>query len=138
VVSKEAVARWGENAVEQLKLLMDYTIFHMGVYISLGGLMIALLGIKAFEDRAARMLGYVVFALGCFMIAGMCGGIIAANIPYNEKFNDFINSSIGIWGITFPTWLYIRVEHTAFWLGIFVFLFGFWRSHTSKADATAH
>jgi len=62
------------SQMEQLKLLMDYTIFHIGVYITLSGLMVSLLGLKAFANRAKAMRCYIIGALTCFLIAGMCGG----------------------------------------------------------------
>jgi hypothetical protein len=42
--------------MEQLKLPMDYAIFHIGVYLTLSGLMITVLGLTAFEQRAESML----------------------------------------------------------------------------------
>ena len=116
--------------MEHLKLLMDYTIFHIGVYITLSGLMISLLGMKAFEKRAQVMRCYIVSALACFMIAGMFGGVIAGNIPYFSNFDAFTGAWIGPWFAThvLPASLCMKAEHTAFWVGVGVFLLGFWQS----------
>lgn len=116
--------------MEQLKLLMDYTVFHIGVYITLGGLMISLLGSNIFAERMKTMRCYIVAALGCFLIAGIFGGIVAGNLPYFTKFSDFTEASIGPWIAThaLPASFCMKAEHTAFWLGIAVFLFGFWKS----------
>lgn len=118
------------SQMEQLKLLMDYTIFHIGVYITLSGLMVSLLGLKAFANRAKAMRCYILGALTCFLIAGMCGGLIAGNIPYFSSFTAFTDATIGPWFT--PPFLRasycMNAEHTAFWAGVTVFLFGFWRS----------
>jgi hypothetical protein len=125
--------------MEQLKLLMDYTIFHAGVYITLGGLMVALVGLKAFEDRLPGLLPYLVAALGCFLVAGFCSGIIASNIPYHREFDEFIDSWIGPWIFPrlLPAWLCMSTEHTAFWTGVATFLFGFWRAAPDATDQAA-
>ncbi len=116
--------------MEQLKLLMDYTIFHVGVYITLSGLMVSLLGTNVFAARAERMRCYIVAALACFMIAGMFGGVVAGNIPYFTDLKQFSNAWIGPWFAThvFKAWFCMNAEHTAFWTGVAVFLFGFWRT----------
>jgi hypothetical protein len=117
--------------MEQLKLLMDYTLFHAGVYITLGGLMVALLGLKIFEKRTNAMLPFLIGALGLFLLAGFCGGIIAANIPFHQDFNEFTNAWIGPWVFPhlLPAWLCMSIEHTAFWAGVGVFLLGFWHTY---------
>jgi hypothetical protein len=113
--------------MEQLKLLMDYTIFHIGIYITLGGLMVSLLTKKTFETRKG-MNNFLVASLLFFMVAGVFGGVIAANIPYHTEFTEFIKASIGPWfaPAALPVSCCMWVEHNSFWLGIFVFLFGFW------------
>jgi hypothetical protein len=116
--------------MEQLKLLMDYTIFHIGVYITLSALMVSLLGLKAFEGRAQAMRCYLIAALVCFVLAGMFGGVVASNIPYFHTLPAFTTSWIGPWFATqaLPAWFCMTAEHTAFWAGVSVFLFGFWRT----------
>ena len=123
--------------MEQLKLLMDYTIFHIGVYITLGGLMVSLLAMKTFETRGIEMRLYLIAALGCFLVAGMFGGLIAGNIPYYQDFMKFTEAWIGPWFATklARAWFCMRAEHTAFWLGIAVFLVGFCRSHDRRYRA---
>jgi len=121
----------------QLTLLMNYTIFHMGVYITLSALMVSLLGLKAFEGRAQAMRCYLVVALVCFMLAGMFGGVVASNIPYFNSLPAFTASSIGPWFATkaLPAWFCMAAEHTAFWTGVFVFLFGFWWTRYAQSGS---
>jgi len=61
-------------------------------------------------------------------------GIVAANIPYHQSFVKFEQAWIGPWGAAqvFPSRWWMRVEHWAFWLGLAVFLFGFYKTGTWK------
>jgi hypothetical protein len=123
--------------MEQLKLLMDYTLFHAGVYITLGGLMVALLSMDSFKSRAPKMMPYLIVALGLFLLSGFCAGIIASNILYHHDFDEFIHAWIGPWMATHlvRAWFCMSLEHTAFWAGIGIFLFGFWKSAPPKSAA---
>jgi hypothetical protein len=122
--------------MEQLKLLMDYTIFHIGVYLTLGGLMVALLAKQATKQE---MRCWIMCALGCFFVAGVCGGVVAASIPYYGSFSLFEQASIGPWGGSrmFPSRWWMRVEHWAFWLGVVIFLVGFFKTETWKGWESA-
>jgi|SwirhisoilCB1_FD_contig_41_4542069_length_465_multi_1_in_0_out_0_1 hypothetical protein len=64
----------------QLKMMMDYTLFHIGAYITLSTLLVSILGLKAFEDKIASSKYYLFFTLVCFVFAGICGGIVASNL----------------------------------------------------------
>jgi hypothetical protein len=105
--------------MDELKLLMDYTLFDMGVYITLSALMISLLSMKSFEDRAVGMRRYLICALACFVVAGIFGGVVASNIPYYNDFTAFTKASIGPWFATkvLPASFCLKAEHSAFWLG---------------------
>jgi len=111
--------------MERLGLLMNYTIFHIGVYMSLISAIAALLGL--FPTRAHVMQTQLLIALGLFLFAGICGGIIASHIPYAKDFETFANTEyVGVWGFRFiPAWLCMTLEHAFFWAGVIVALFGF-------------
>ena len=47
---------------EQLKLLMDYTIFHIGLYATLCTLLIAILGVGPWKEHSAQMPHYLLRA----------------------------------------------------------------------------
>jgi hypothetical protein len=117
--------------MEQLKLLMQYTIFHVGVYLTLGSLMLTVLVKESARAFAKVMQVYIFIALGCFLVAGVCGGIVAGNIPYFDKFSTFETSRIGPWfvpkSLFVPASWIMRLEHSAFWIGIIVFLLGFFK-----------
>jgi hypothetical protein len=64
----------------QLELLMNYTIFHIGLYASLSAALAALLGL--FPDRATSMNRELAVTLSSFVAAGVFGGLIASHIPH--------------------------------------------------------
>ncbi len=74
----------------QLKFLMDYTLFHIGAYITLSTLLVALLGLEGFKQRAMTMRRYLMLTLVFFVAAGACGGVVASNIPYFLNFDELI------------------------------------------------
>ena len=110
----------------QLKWLMDYTLFHIGTYITLSTLLLGILGLEGFKERNAFLKPFLLATLVCFMIAGACGGVVASNIPYFAKFEKLQETPIGphFGWVTgqLATWTF--VEHAAFWSGIFIALLG--------------
>ena len=117
--------------MEQLKLLMTYTTFHIGLYVSL---ITALLSFLTFSPKLIRqdLYPYMVATLLCFVLAGMLGGIIASSIPRFKDYDSFQNTDLGpLWaeGIlgnfkTVAAW-----EHGFFWLGIIIAILGIvWHS----------
>jgi hypothetical protein len=125
--------------VDQLKMLMDYTIFHIGMYLTLGALMVSLLGLETFRPRAEVMRPFLVGALACFLVAGAFGALIASNIPYSEKLSEFTALDIGAWFMPrymfLPASFCMSAEHTLFWLGLGIFLVGFTFARPNQAAA---
>jgi uncharacterized membrane protein len=113
-----------QMVTEQMKLLMDYTIFHIGLYTTLSTALIALLGL--FPNRANVMKWQLVFTLICLVLAGIFGGLVASHIPHFKDFDDFYNRLwIGPWGFQWiPAWLAMSLEHIFFWLGVVFALWG--------------
>jgi len=109
--------------MEQLKLLFEYTKFHIGLYTGLGAALIAAMGGKDPFLPASFAIPFTitVFFLG---VAGLSGGVIASHIPHFDKFVTFSNQPIGFWGwapLTYNGWA--RLEHLAFWIaGITAFI----------------
>jgi hypothetical protein len=101
--------------MEQLKVLMDYTKFHIGVYVSLVSAAVALTRVQSSSSAFLSL----KIAMVCFVIAGIAGGVIAGNIPLYHEWQDFYEARIGPWGtrlFRFRHWAHI--EHTAFWIGV--------------------
>lgn len=103
------------SSTDQLANLMSYTVLHIGVYTTLGAAVIAGGAIKGIGHWSLRV------SLVCMLIAGACGGVIAASIPESNTWSDFKHRRLGPWGLgvaTYGVWAF--VEHTAFWVGTLV------------------
>src|SRR5438067_2237476 len=67
--------------LEQVKLLFDYTKFHIGLYTTLASVLVAALGASfAKEWQIHREL--VAAAIVLIALAGLFGGVIASSLPY--------------------------------------------------------
>lgn len=113
---------------EQLKLLFDYTKFHIGLYVTLASALIALVNTefgKALKLRPALIWAAVLF----IALAGLAGGVIASSLPWFESIHSFKDTLIGPFRLRMMSgefWTYL--EHTSFWLGIGSILLAFaWR-----------
>lgn len=96
----------------QLQNLMSYTVFHIGVYISLLGVILG----AGITDKIDFSIFRIPFIL--YLTAGACGGIIASNIPEHQTFKYFEQQKIGVWGWKiFKYKVWARIEHGAFWIG---------------------
>jgi hypothetical protein len=76
----------------QLKFLFDYTKFHIGMYTTLMGAVVAFLKFNAKFTAAGEpwwLRLCLVITLLCFLGAGVCGGAIASNIPDNSGLQTF-------------------------------------------------
>ena len=106
---------------KQLELLMQYTLFHIGIYITLIAGALALQHFKeAFRDSLTLKFGLV-----CFLVAGACGGVIASQIPNFRCWDDFERTKLGPWGLgwmNYEDWA--RAEHLLFWIGVAVPVIG--------------
>jgi hypothetical protein len=110
----------------QLKSLMDYTLFHIGAYITLTTLLVALLGLEGFKQRATTMQPFLVATLLFFVAAGACGGIVASNIPYFKSFSELSSTKIGPFFAVraLPLVWWTSLEHIFFWGGVLSALTG--------------
>ena len=111
----------------QLVMLMDYTKFHIGMYTTLGTLLIGFLALYKDGDTVERARGFLFATLACLAIAGLCGGIVAANLPHATRFSTFEEQELGPIGLKwFKSSTWMTLEHLAFWAGIVVALSGVW------------
>src|SRR4051812_41925156 len=82
-MSDETTAKAAVQAadLESLKLLYDYTKFHIGFYLTLASGFIAIASLKKGEGFAFELKQNLVWiAMGFFMLAGFAGGIIVSSI----------------------------------------------------------
>lgn len=106
-----------------LELLMTYTVFHIGLYMSLIAALIATFEIK----KTVFPLLAIKQAMLCFLIAGACGGVIAINVaeydvqlhPISYFYHDYPLTVLWWSGGCFLKYPILEhLEHIAFWVGI--------------------
>ncbi|MCD6012706.1 MAG: hypothetical protein K0Q79_2568 [Flavipsychrobacter sp.] len=102
-----------EKENSQMQNLMAYTVFHIGVYISILGVILG--------AQIADSINYSFFKVpfAFLLIAGLCGGVIASNIPETDDFDTFKEKKIGPWGMElFKYRVWATVEHVTFWFAV--------------------
>ena len=105
--------------MDQLKQLMDYTKFHIGMYTTLCTALIAILGLEIVRPAASDLRPYLFATLVCFAVAGMFGGLVGSGLPYFKTFEEFSKAKLGPWKLELiPALWCTHLEHTAFWLRI--------------------
>lgn len=105
---------------DQLANLLSYTVFHIGVYVSL---MTALIGAGIFAKLDHCLLR---LSVAFFVVAGVCGAAIGSNIPDFATWDEFSKAKLGFWSCklwSYKTWT--TIEHLAFWAGILPLAFTF-------------
>ena len=82
--------------MEQMRLLMDYTRFHIGVYITLGAAGAGT--IKAGVFCVSELLAGICL----LVVAGMCGGVVGSSIPLFSTWSEFDRARLKVFFI--QTW----------------------------------
>lgn len=100
---------------QSLDVLMQYTTFHITVYVTLTTVFI---GASVFKKLSHWLLRW---AVACFLVAGACGGIIAASAAdYTGPAGVFFSQPhLTLWW--FGPWCFkpfSMAEHLAFWVGL--------------------
>lgn len=114
-----------DHNLEQLKLLLEYTKFHIGLYSTIAGVLVAALATKHAESWKVRRWAVAV-AIAAIVVAGLAGGVVAASVVSMTNVPDFWNQPIGPYAtevLTVRQWTY--VEHSAFWLAVSFVLVAF-------------
>ncbi|MDU9002981.1 hypothetical protein [Sedimentitalea todarodis] len=116
--SAEGHAKPASNE-HRLGMLMDYTKLHIGLYAVVITTLMALRKIDAQIVPEYYRLP-IIISLVLVLFAGLCGGIIASNLPEQKDFDQFWDNGVGIWGKNdlFKTRYVARFEHIFFWLGV--------------------
>jgi MFS family permease len=121
-----------DHNLEQLKLLLEYTKFHIGLYSTIAGVLVAALATKHAETWKVRRwaIGLAVLAI---VLAGLAGGIVAASLVSMTNTANFWNQPIGPYAaewLTVRCWTY--VEHSSFWAAIVLVIVAFWPIAVAK------
>jgi hypothetical protein len=105
------------DTADNRDLLMTYTIFHIGTYISLAA---AILAAQAFGN-AVLAGGVLRFSLAMFVLAGACGAIVGSHISDSKDWSDYTSMKMGPLGFPIATyWWWAKAEHIFFWAGVLV------------------
>jgi hypothetical protein len=107
---------------KRLERLFDYTKWHIGIYLSIGGATVTLLA----SDKSAQVLSFLVgsklllgASLALMVVAGFAGGVIASSITTCKTFEEFWDHGQGpvewkaMKGRHWP-----KLEHLAFWASL--------------------
>jgi amino acid transporter len=104
---------------DQLKQLMDYTKFHIGMYTSLATLLIGVLTLEKAKLDVATFSPWLLVTLVFLVLAGMAGGMVGSSIPSFSAYSSFLESRLGPWRSEWFTGaVWIHLEHTFFWISI--------------------
>ena len=117
-----------KNDFEQVKLLFDYTKFHIGVYTTAASVLVAVVNTEF--GRTLHLPPKLIWtAVLLIAVAGLAGGTIASTLPHCKTIESFMSSKVGPYrskALTGEAWTY--VEHTAFWAAIASVLIAFWNA----------
>ncbi len=101
---------------DRVKTLFDYTKFHIGLYLTIGTLLVGVVGTKAPIAFRHWLLWLAVFFIG---LAGFAGGMIASTLPYCKSLATFETLPIGPGDRKWlPGKSWATFEHRCFWIGI--------------------
>jgi hypothetical protein len=113
----------------RLDRLLDYTKFHIGIYLSVGGALVGLIGLASKTNEMQflqKLVGQhhvgLAVALALMVVAGLAGGIIASGCTQCTTFEQVWAERHGPHKLTLltgQTWAFI--EHVCFWLSLLSF-----------------
>jgi hypothetical protein len=122
--------------LEQVKLLFDYTKFHISVYTTLAGFLLTL-SASSFVKTWELHRGYLIAALFVILGAGVAAGVVAASMPQSTSKLNFWAWRTGPYDwpwLTIRGWT--RVEHTSFWTSAFLAVGAFFAGRTPPDELT--
>lgn len=103
---------------ERVKLLFDYTKFHIGVYLTLASTLVAVIGLKK-DLQFDVEICFIIASVLSIMIAGLSGGTIVSRLTQVKTYDEFWNEATGPFRLKLfkgENWTYI--EHVSFWIGL--------------------
>jgi hypothetical protein len=112
---------------KRLKLLFDYTKFHIGMYATIGGILMASLKYGPIWKEVNGF--FLIAALIFFALAGLAGGVVASSIPKYQGYSSFMAADIfphkckEHFADTGENWTH--KEHLCFWIGVVLVFFAF-------------
>ena len=103
---------------DRLALLMQYTCYHMVIYVGL---------IAAFASNTLILPYYILIIAGvAFIPSCISTGVIAANLPYYKNFDEFEKKKLRVFKCEIgPSWLWTGIENYGFWAGMLTVFVGY-------------
>ncbi|MCQ8129706.1 hypothetical protein [Methylomonas rivi] len=110
---------------KQLERLYDYTKFHIGIYLSAGGGLAALISTAAEGNKAEFIKSLIgmpqalVLSFVFMVLAATAGAIVATSTIESSTFQSFMESKQGAYGFKVfygKTW--VSIEHACFWISL--------------------
>jgi hypothetical protein len=123
-----------ENNVEQVKLLFEYTKFHITVYTTLASVLAAIIA-AAGAQRFSIDYSLLPAAVLAILAAGWAAGVVAATMPQSTRLQNFWNWRTGPYSthlMTIRGWTYL--EHTSFWLAVVIVVVAFLRGGSTQSE----
>jgi hypothetical protein len=115
---------------KRLDRLLDYTKFHVGIYLSIGGGLVALIGASSKAEEKTFLKAFIgspkalALALFFMVLAGLAGGIIASGCTQCRTFEELWRNRQGPYRLrllTGESWA--LVEHGSFWISLLLFTY---------------
>ncbi|HXH38663.1 MAG TPA: hypothetical protein VNN08_08550 [Thermoanaerobaculia bacterium] len=113
-----------DNNLEQVKLLFDYTKFHITVYGTIAALLLTASTSIGSSLNLPRI--YIIAAVSAILVAGLAAGVVAASMPESTNRVGFWDQLGGPYKsrlLTIRSWTF--VEHTFFWTAVFFVVMAF-------------
>ncbi|HEX3487105.1 MAG TPA: hypothetical protein VHT51_18765 [Micropepsaceae bacterium] len=113
----------GRTDQDKIKMLFDYTVFHIGIYMTLATLLVSFLAAELSQKIIALRISHegVIAAIVFIGMAGIAGGVIASSLPESDSLTSFLQKKTGPWDTALLSGRgWTRLEHTSFWLGVVV------------------
>jgi hypothetical protein len=115
------------NELEKLKMLLEYTKFHLGLYLSLLAAIVAFLSTELGPPPGSTAARLLFASVLLFALAGGFGGIIGASSVAYDSYTEFMKTRVGPWGVPLmEARTCASLEHSVFWIGVIVMLAGLW------------
>ena len=105
-----------ESSDTRLDRLLTYTTFHIGVYLTVSGALIA-----AAQSHNDKHHWTWTVSLVLFLVSGAAGGIIAGNVTELATWQDLVHPGFRLKVLTRRTLPYhtmAYIEHLCFWFGV--------------------
>lgn len=126
---------------KRLERLYDYTKWHIGIYLAIGGGLVASIGYLDIGPWYHLLKApFLVVAFLAMVGAGIAGGIVGSSLASTATWEDFWEKEQGGWA--FPlvmkgkTWTH--VEHSCFWLSLILATVGVVSGEIAEISKFAH